>query len=66
MDNDNRRADLPPCCRCGSPVASHGGYDAADPMSRDVPVPDYRKALQASTRRMRLGIPRALHTEHLD
>lgn len=34
------------------------GYDEQDPTTADVPVPDYTRALRASTSKLRLGIPR--------
>jgi aspartyl-tRNA(Asn)/glutamyl-tRNA(Gln) amidotransferase subunit A len=34
------------------------GYDAADPVSVDIGVPDYQKALGADTSSIRVGIPR--------
>ena len=42
------------------------GYDPADPMSRNEPVPKYVEALQTNTRRFRLGVPRVLLTKELD
>ena len=42
------------------------GYDALDPTTADVPVPDYMRSLEASTSRLRLGIPRTPFFENLD
>ena len=42
------------------------GYDALDPTTADVPVPDYTRSLVASTSRLRLGIPRTPFFENLD
>ena len=41
------------------------GYDQPDPTTADVPVPDYTRALKASTARLRLGRPAAFF-ENLD
>ena len=42
------------------------GYDAQDPTTVDVPVPDYTTALGAATAKLRLGIPRKPFFENLD
>ena len=35
------------------------GYDDQDPTTRDVPVPDYSRAVKMRTSKLRLGIPRS-------
>jgi aspartyl-tRNA(Asn)/glutamyl-tRNA(Gln) amidotransferase subunit A len=35
------------------------GFDVLDPTTPDVPVPDYARALKASTTKLRLGVPRS-------
>jgi aspartyl-tRNA(Asn)/glutamyl-tRNA(Gln) amidotransferase subunit A len=42
------------------------GYDGQDPASIDAPVPNYTATISASTRSLRLGIPRAYFWEGLD
>jgi aspartyl-tRNA(Asn)/glutamyl-tRNA(Gln) amidotransferase subunit A len=42
------------------------GRDPADPSTADVPVRDYRRALETRIRGLRLGLPRDLFFEHLD
>jgi aspartyl-tRNA(Asn)/glutamyl-tRNA(Gln) amidotransferase subunit A len=42
------------------------GRDPADPSTADVPVPDYRRALQREMVGLRLGLPKALFFERLD
>lgn len=42
------------------------GYDASDPASADVPVPDFTSALGALPPRLRVGVPRAFFFEELD
>lgn len=42
------------------------GYDPADPISRNEPVPDYTAALGADIRRFRVGVARSLFAERLD
>jgi aspartyl-tRNA(Asn)/glutamyl-tRNA(Gln) amidotransferase subunit A len=41
-------------------------YDREDPASIDAPVPDYTEKISASTKSLRLGIPRAYFWEELD
>ena len=40
-------------------LALMAGHDPLDPASADLPVPDYRAALEAGVRGLRIGIPRA-------
>lgn len=42
------------------------GRDSADPSTADVPVPDYRAAMQGDVRGLRLGLPKDLFFEKLD
>jgi len=42
------------------------GRDPADPSTADVPVPDYRRAMQEEVRGLRLGLPKHLFFERLD
>ena len=42
------------------------GYDALDPTTVDVPVPDYSKAIGAPTAKLRLGVPRKPYFDNLD
>jgi aspartyl-tRNA(Asn)/glutamyl-tRNA(Gln) amidotransferase subunit A len=42
------------------------GYDASDPGSAEVPVPDFAAALGLSLPRLRVGVPRAYFFEGLD
>jgi aspartyl-tRNA(Asn)/glutamyl-tRNA(Gln) amidotransferase subunit A len=42
------------------------GRDPADPSTADVPVPDYRRALEGGVRGLRLGLPKDLFFERLD
>jgi aspartyl-tRNA(Asn)/glutamyl-tRNA(Gln) amidotransferase subunit A len=42
------------------------GYDAQDPTTVDVPVPDYSRALKLPTSKLRVGIPRASFYDNLD
>jgi aspartyl-tRNA(Asn)/glutamyl-tRNA(Gln) amidotransferase subunit A len=42
------------------------GYDVADPTTADVPVPDYTRALDPPTAKLRLGIARGPFFENLD
>ncbi len=42
------------------------GYDAMDPASADVPVPEYTRALAMPAAKLRLGIPRSPYFDGLD
>jgi Asp-tRNA(Asn)/Glu-tRNA(Gln) amidotransferase A subunit family amidase len=42
------------------------GYDALDPASADVALPDLASALEAGAPRMRVGVPRAVFFDDLD
>jgi aspartyl-tRNA(Asn)/glutamyl-tRNA(Gln) amidotransferase subunit A len=42
------------------------GFDARDPASVDVPVPDYRRALRTRVATLRLGVPRMAFFDSLD
>ncbi|HEY7337218.1 MAG TPA: amidase [Bryobacteraceae bacterium] len=42
------------------------GYDAQDPTTIDLPVPDYARLLKAQTGKLRLGVPRAGFYDGLD
>lgn len=42
------------------------GRDPADPSTADVPVPDYRAAMEGAVRGLRLGIVKDLFFDHLD
>jgi aspartyl-tRNA(Asn)/glutamyl-tRNA(Gln) amidotransferase subunit A len=42
------------------------GFDSADPMSQEKPVPDYTEALKKNTRQFRIGVPRKLFIGQLD
>jgi aspartyl-tRNA(Asn)/glutamyl-tRNA(Gln) amidotransferase subunit A len=42
------------------------GYDAADPVSADAPVPDYAQAIRASASRLRVGVARTPFFDRLD
>jgi aspartyl-tRNA(Asn)/glutamyl-tRNA(Gln) amidotransferase subunit A len=42
------------------------GYDQRDPMTVDLPVPDYTRALRTATSKLRVGVPRTLFFENLD
>jgi aspartyl-tRNA(Asn)/glutamyl-tRNA(Gln) amidotransferase subunit A len=42
------------------------GFDALEPTSVDIPVPDYTRALRAPVRRLRVGIPRTPFFDNLD
>ncbi len=42
------------------------GRDPADPSTTDVPVPDYRRAMQGEIRGLRLGLPKDHFFERLD
>jgi aspartyl-tRNA(Asn)/glutamyl-tRNA(Gln) amidotransferase subunit A len=42
------------------------GFDALDPTSVDVPVPDYARALRTRVENVRLGAPRTMFFEGLD
>jgi aspartyl-tRNA(Asn)/glutamyl-tRNA(Gln) amidotransferase subunit A len=42
------------------------GYDDLEPMSVDLPVPDYTRALKMPTSKLRLGIPRKPFYDNLD
>jgi aspartyl-tRNA(Asn)/glutamyl-tRNA(Gln) amidotransferase subunit A len=42
------------------------GYDAMDPTTADVPVPDYIRALQMPVSKLRLGLPRAGFFDNLN
>ena len=42
------------------------GRDPADPSTADVPVPDYRRALEGGIRGLRLGLPKDLFFERVD
>jgi aspartyl-tRNA(Asn)/glutamyl-tRNA(Gln) amidotransferase subunit A len=47
-------------------LQSIAGYDAMDPASVDVPVPDYLGAFRMETAKLRLGVPRSPFFENLD
>lgn len=47
-------------------LAAIAGYDQLDPASLDVPVPDYTRAFQMDTSKLRLGFPRSPFYENLD
>lgn len=59
-----------PMCRTVEDTAlmlnAIAGYDAADTTTVDVPVPDYTRALKASTSKLRLGIPRKPFFDNLN
>jgi aspartyl-tRNA(Asn)/glutamyl-tRNA(Gln) amidotransferase subunit A len=59
-----------PICKtvedAGLMLAAIAGYDQLDPASVDVPVPDYTRAFQMETSKLRLGIPRAPFFENLN
>lgn len=42
------------------------GRDPADPTTADIPVPDYRRAMEGEIRGLRLGLPKDLFFERLD
>lgn len=42
------------------------GYDALDPTTVDVPVPDYTRGLKMSTAKLRVGVPRQPFFNNLD
>jgi len=42
------------------------GYDSLDPVSADVPVPDYTRALRMPVAKLRIGVPRSPFFEGLD
>ncbi len=42
------------------------GYDELDPITSDMPVPDYTRALKMPTTKLRLGIPRTPFYDNLD
>ncbi len=42
------------------------GYDERDPITEDVPVPDYLRALKLPTAKLRLGIPRTPYYDNVD
>lgn len=50
---------------CAAMLQAIAGYDAADPGSGDVPVPDYLANLDGGVAGLRIGIPRA-HLDELD
>ena len=47
-------------------LAAIAGYDPFDPISPDAPVPDYSRAIQMKTKRIRFGVPRAPFFENLN
>lgn len=47
-------------------LAAIAGYDQLDPASVDVPVPDYTRAFQMETSKLRLGVPRSPFFDKLD
>ncbi len=47
-------------------LAAIAGYDPLDPTSADEPVPDYSRAMDMNTKRMRVGIVRTPFFENLD
>jgi len=59
-----------PMCRSVEDVALMmnvvAAYDPLDPTTADVAVPDYRRAIGATTSKFRLGVPRAAFFENLD
>jgi aspartyl-tRNA(Asn)/glutamyl-tRNA(Gln) amidotransferase subunit A len=59
-----------PLCRSVEDVAlmlgAIAGYDELDPASVDVPVPDFRVALQMPPSKLRLGVPRIPFFDALD
>jgi aspartyl-tRNA(Asn)/glutamyl-tRNA(Gln) amidotransferase subunit A len=46
---------------CAIMLGAVAGYDAQDPSSARVPIPDYRAALDRNIRGIRVGIPRELN-----
>ncbi len=48
---------------CAILLQAIAGHDPLDPASAEVPIPDYRGALQASVRGLRLGVPRSWFEE---
>ncbi|HEX3953268.1 MAG TPA: amidase [Stellaceae bacterium] len=56
-----------PLCRSAEDIALFmqviAGYDPADPGTEDVPVPDYRAALQGGVKGLRLGLIEGWHTD---
>jgi aspartyl-tRNA(Asn)/glutamyl-tRNA(Gln) amidotransferase subunit A len=42
------------------------GYDELDPVSADVPISDYSRAIRMPTNKLRVGIPRSPFFENLD
>lgn len=61
---------LGPICRTVEDAAlmlqAIAGYDQPDPMTVNVPVPDYTRALTMDTSQLRLGVPRTPFFEDLD
>jgi aspartyl-tRNA(Asn)/glutamyl-tRNA(Gln) amidotransferase subunit A len=51
---------------CAILLQAMAGYDPLDPMSADVPVPDYRAALAGGVRGLRIGLPRRYFFEECD
>ncbi len=47
-------------------LAAIAGYDPLDPASVNVPVPDYTRAFNVDTSKLRLGLPRSPFYENLD
>jgi aspartyl-tRNA(Asn)/glutamyl-tRNA(Gln) amidotransferase subunit A len=47
-------------------LAAIAGYDALEPTSLDVPVPDYRRAIGSRVARLRVGVARKPFFENLD
>jgi aspartyl-tRNA(Asn)/glutamyl-tRNA(Gln) amidotransferase subunit A len=59
-----------PICKtvedAGLMLAAMAGYDQLDPASADVRVPDYTRAFQMETSKLRLGVPRSPFFENLN
>jgi aspartyl-tRNA(Asn)/glutamyl-tRNA(Gln) amidotransferase subunit A len=51
---------------CALMLQAIAGYDALDPTTVDVPVPDYARAFGVDVRRLRLGVPRKPFFDNLD
>jgi len=47
-------------------LAAIAGYDPLDPTSADEPVPDYGRAIEMNTKRMRVGVARTPFFENLN
>ena len=50
---------------CAMTLQAIAGYDPKDPYTWDVPVPDYRQALDGNIRGLRVGIVKELHYSEL-